>query len=427
MIVWAKALTFGLAVITQGGELTLDEALRIAEQNSYGLRIAASNVEKAKQRLAEVRGQLGPKVNGQASYTRFAEEQFQGGGKDSKQASVGVNMPLDLAGVTGKAVEAARANTRSFEETYRAARNDLRLTVKRAYFQVLQAEAQTVVFQQAVEGAQQRLKNAQAQFAAGAVARIDVVRFETQLAQAQTDLETSQNSLQVAKNSFNNALARPIETPVDLAEVPAMPQPSETPDTLVQTAQSGRPEVLSLKNSIEALRFVTKAQEGGMTPSVGLSANHQRTFGNGISTSDQNTFAAITLTVPIFDSGITRARVKQARQDEVQAATQLDQLNLGISLEVRQALTNLSSAKARLEVAEKQVRLAEETYRLSQIRYDAGEGIQLEVTDAQTELTRARTNLVNARYDYLRAYSELQRAVGSDTLAPVANSEGASK
>lgn len=445
------AAILGSAGARQGGQpatqpgqqvLTLDQAISIAEKNAFSIRTAASNVEKARQRVNEARGALGPRVTGTGSYTRFTEPQgfslgssASGGGTgstggttggstgqvlgsgaiDTKQAGLSLQLPIDISGTTHKQIRAQEFFYRGSQESLNVTRNDLRLNVKNAYFQVLQAEAQIAVAQQAVADAQSQLKNAQKQLAAGVIARFDVLRFETQLSQAQSNVITAQNALQVAKENFNNVLARPIETPFEVAPVDTLPQVGASPDALVGTAVANRPELRQLRDQLEGLRNVTRATEAGMDPSLSLSATHARVFTNGF-TSQGTTYGSLLVNVPIFDSGVTRARVRAARQDEAQVQIGLEQQQLGISLEVRQALTNLINARSRLDVAQKQVEQAQEAYRLAVVRYQAGEGIQLDVTDAQTSLTTAQTGVVNARYDYLRAYAALQRAMGTEDV-----------
>jgi outer membrane protein TolC len=123
-----------------------------------------------------------------------------------------------------------------------------------------------------------------------------------------------------------------------------------------------------------------------------------------------------TLNVPLFDSGATRARVKEARQDEEAAKIQLKQTQLNISQQVRDAFADLSSAQARLANAQRQVSLAEEVFRLAKVRQDAGEGTYVEVIDAETSLATSRNSLVSAKYDYFLAFSQLQHAMGNDNV-----------
>jgi len=430
-----------------GPVLTLDDSIRIAERNAFSLRTAASTTEKARQRVNEARGNIGPKITANGSYNHTIEHTSFGGGAsattgvttggttgttgttagttgggvnsislgDTQIGSVSASMPIDISGVGHKAIAATENQLLAARSNQAAADNDLRLNVKQGYFQVLQAKAQVAVAEENVTNAQERLTNAQQKLAAGTIARFDVLNFQTLLSQAQSDRITALNNLAVAKENFNDLLARPIETPFDVAEIPALPPSPAATDQLVAAAENNRPEIQAARANIQALKYVREATENTMLPSMSIGAQHLRLFSPGtVRTLFQETQAFLNLSVPIFDTGVTRARVKEARQDEEQAKIAYQQLQLGISLEVRQALSNLTNSAARLDVAQQQVQQAAEAYRLAIVRFNAGEGTTLDVTNAQAQLTTARTGLVNARYDYLRSYAALQRATAAD-------------
>jgi outer membrane protein len=415
----------------QGQRLSLEEALRIAEQNAFGVRLAQSDVEKTRQRIAEAKGRLGPQVRVDTTYTRNEKEQRSGDfvvqPLETTQSQFVISMPLDITGVLKRGLSASAVAISVAKENLAAEKNDMRLTVRTAYFDVLQAQAQVRVFEDALDSVQKRLRNTELEFRAGAKARVDVLRFETQVRQAEADLITSKNSLTLAKNAFNNTLARPIETPVELEEPATLPQAEQDDKALTETARNNRPEVRAFRFNQKVLELIRSAEEGGMLPSLNVQGIHARTWGGSSFGTEQSTFARLNLSIPLWDSGVTRARVKQARQDEEQNRIRLEQVELSISLEVRQALTNLVNSKARLDTATKQVELAAETFRLAGVRYEAGEAILLEVTDAQSELTAAKTQLVAATYDYLTAYAQLQRALGTDVPAPTFTPNSGSK
>ena len=402
--------------------LTLADALKLGEQSSFGLKIADSQVEKARQKANESIGALGPKLNLEASYTRFDKgfNSFGSGASpiDSKDAKLVLSMPIDLFGRTGRAVRSgARLSIAVAEANRAAALRDLHQAIKKAFFGVLQARAVVTVSTDAKERAAQRLKNAQAELAAGSRARVDVIRFETAVAQAESDLVTAQSNFSLAKNLLNNALGRAIETPIEVAEQPIWKPTDQSEEELAKIASENRPELTALRLASELQSSVRQVEERGLAPSLNLGANHTRSFGPlGQGSRPSSTTGVISLSMPIWDSGITRARIKAARADEELAKQQLEQASLGVSLEVRQALVNLKSAGVRVTVAEQQEKLADESYRLTVIKFEAGEGIPLEVADAATQLTQARTQLVNARYDYLRAVADLERAIGKDLM-----------
>ncbi len=427
-------IALGAALLVfQGPALTIDDALKIASQHAFAVRSADTAIEKTRNQISAARGSLGPKVTLDGSYTRFdsATTANFGGSSvivspiDQKQARLSLNWQADLAGNIGKAIKAAQNVTDAAIAQRDSQVNDVKQRVRQAYFGVLQSRELLGVAEQARDANKARLANAEAQFRAGTVAKVDVLRFKTQLAQSEADVLASQNRGRLAKQALNNTLGRPIETPFEAVPIEGLPGADASPEAYVREALSLRPDARAQAHTLEALRYARLVESRGLSPTLNFSAVHQRNIdAQGFSARDATTTGTAVISWPIFDSGITKSRVNAARRDEEQAELGLEQIELGISLEVRQALSNLSDAKARLAVSETQAEFAEETYRLAKVRYEAGEGIPLEVTDAQTELTRARAGLVNARYDYLNAYAALQRGVGSDAPKGIGQQEG---
>lgn len=417
-----------------GPVLTLDDAVNIALNNAFSVQTAKSQLEQTRQRVNEIKGSLGPKVNLGATYTRYGSAISQGGITfvpiDQKQATASLSMPIDIMGNISRGVRAAQAELLAFRETVDTVANNLKRDVRGSYFSVGQAKEQVAVEQIALKDQQDRLTNIQQQFNAGVLAKVDVLRQQVQVSQAQADLINAQNALALAKESFNNTLGRAVETPFDVpsAAGSALLPVGASDEAIVKAALATRPEIKSLKANAEALHEITIAEERSLQPSLAVSANYSHTIDPPPSSRANQVVGVLALTVPVFDSGVTRARVKQDRQAEVQNQILLKQTSLGVSLEVRQATTNLVNAKARVDVATAQVTSAEETYRLAVLRLNAGQGILLEVIDAEADLTRARTGLVAARYNYLTAYADLQRAIGADDLqATINRTQGATK
>lgn len=415
-----------------GGTLTLDEALSIAYQNSYSVKTALSKLEKTRQQLNEAKGHFGPQVSLGATDTIYTPpiQTFGPTGPseaDAKQGTATIALPVDISGLINLGLRAAKASVAAAQDSVDAAKLDLKRDVRRSYFSLLQAEEVVRVDKQALASAQQRLKDTDAQFRAGTAAKVDVLRAQVQVSSAQIDLSTAIRNVALAKQSLNNTLSRPIETDFEPAPIASVPTMTQSAATLNAIAQKVRPDLNSLRENANVLALVTKAQEGGLKPSLSLSTTFSRNFNPTEGTRVSQTVGVIALTWPVFDSGITRSKVKEARQDEEQLKISIQQLGLGISLEVRSALTNINTASERLKLAEEQVTVAEEAFRLSNVRRDAGEGILVEVIDAQTDLTRARVALVSARYDYLAAYADLQRAVGIDQIQEATTNGGAQK
>ena len=118
------------------------------------------------------------------------------------------------------------------------------------------------------------------------------------------------------------------------------------------------------------------------------------------------------LTVPLFQGGLTRGRVSEARANMIAIEVQRDATRQSILLEVNQSFTDMESAKVRVDVMESTLQKARENLEIAQGRYEAGVGPYLEVTDAQLSAVNAETDRIQALYDYYLAAARLIKAVG---------------
>ncbi len=405
--------------------LTLDQAIKIGERNAFAIRIQQFTIEKNRQKVIESQGGLGPRLNGTYTYTRNESQSTSNIGGNTvvfqpfanQTAVLSLQLPLDIFGIQRKIVAANRAVFESSKTSLQANVNDTHLSIRTAFLALMRGKAAVQVQEQALINAQERKTQADQLLKGGQIAPVDVLRLETQVAQTETDLIGARNTVLLAKNALNQAMARPINTPVDGAPLVGLPELSSTVEEVATAANAVRPESRAFIEQITAANSLIRVAGAGLAPSLNLGVNYNRVVdGLGFGQRDHQTTGTLTLSFPIFDSGITRAKVRQARQDLEILKVQYDQLLLSISSEVRAAVTNYENSRKKLDAANHQLTLATEVYRISKVRRDAGEGITLEIVDAQSQLVQAQNAEFQARYDVWTSYSQLQRAVGNDDV-----------
>jgi outer membrane protein TolC len=98
-------------------------------------------------------------------------------------------------------------------------------------------------------------------------------------------------------------------------------------------------------------------------------------------------------------------------------ATQRQQLEQLIQVEVRNALQTLSTTEARLRSAAVARSTAEQQYESEKRKLDAGQSTVFLVLERQTALAVARGNELRAQTDLNKAIAELQRATGNSLTA----------
>lgn len=412
-------------------KLTLDQAVGVAIRNSKGLRIAIEGVERARGRVSENRAAFLPGVNAGFNFTHLdsgSSATFPGQNgqnltvpivrQDQKTLSIGATLPIDISGLLRTAVQVAEFQEIGARLDVNRTRNQLVLDVKNAYYDVLRAQAFLSVAEQTLKNAQERLNTAQAYLKAGTGTRFDVLRAETEVRNAEQNRISARNRLSLAGAALNNVLGLDQNTPLQTEEAGESPGVLDF-NALVGDAYRNRPEVFQAEANIRAAeRGVHLAQRSAL-PSLGIGVNLTYTpDAGGFAPKETGYSALATVTIPLFDQGISRARTRQSRADFNTARVNKQIVLDSVALEVRQAYVGLEDAQERLKVATAAVTLAEEQYRLARVRFQTGvtqvpgTSPLVEISDAQSVLTQAQNNLVNARYDAQNALARLDRAVG---------------
>lgn len=189
-------------------------------------------------------------------------------------------------------------------------------------------------------------------------------------------------------------------------------------EALVQEALKTRPEILESDAQISAAKRGIQYARRSTLPSVNLSVSDTFTPNYAGFTRENVGAATLGVTIPIFDGGLARARVKEAHgvaaSVEVNRRQAVDQ----VQVDVQQAYIALVQARSRVAVSNVGLAQAREAFRLARVRYNAGVsqqvGVspQLELSNAQTTLAQAQSNQINALYDFNSARAQLDRAVG---------------
>jgi len=121
----------------------------------------------------------------------------------------------------------------------------------------------------------------------------------------------------------------------------------------------------------------------------------------------------VNLTVPIWDWGATRSKLRQSQVRQRQAQTTLSQTQRQLVSNLYSMYNEALTARAAMDSSRRSAELAAESLRLTTLRYQAGESTALEMVDAQNTLVQARNAADDAEARYRVAIAELQTLTGS--------------
>ena len=143
-----------------------------------------------------------------------------------------------------------------------------------------------------------------------------------------------------------------------------------------------------------------------------LIGGYPRSIGN-LATNDFNNFrVGVTFSFPLRNR-TAEGQLAHALIEGKRIATQRQQLEQLIQVEVRNALQSVTTAEARLRSAAVARENAEQQYASEKRKLDVGQSTVFLVLERQTALTITRGNELRAQTDLNKAIAELQRATGN--------------
>lgn len=421
---WKKRLTAAIAggvfILSTAAawaapvELTLDEAVALALQNNSDIKISESEREKADWAVSEAKAGKRPSVNYNFTGTYTDSDATElSGSKEKYDNKIALTLPLYTGGKIEGSIEAAKLGLQSADLGIEKAKQQIKLDATTGYFNILQTANLVKVAQESVDGLTAHLKNVQAQYDVGTVAKSDMLRSEVELADADQKLIIAKNNLELAIASFNNVTGLPLDTQVTPKQSAlAYVANNQTLNDSITYSLANRPEVAQADANVAVAKQQIKIADADKKPTVSLTG-YTDWYDKDLPGSDNNNWgASVTASYKLFDSGLTKSKVKQADAELNKATEQARQSRDSVQLEVRQAYLNMKEAEKRIETSKVAVDKAEEDFKIAQVRYSAGVGTNLDVIDAQLALTQAKTNNIQALYDYNTSKAKLDKAMG---------------
>jgi len=203
----------------------------------------------------------------------------------------------------------------------------------------------------------------------------------------------------------------PTDYDVSDERIAEVPEEALDDERLAALGATNRPEMKNLAKQQEADERQLGAVKGGYWPSLGVSTGFSE-VGRDLGAMAWNWQAQATLTWPLFEGGVTNARVREAAANQSATRSQAMLERQQIRFDVTQARLSVRAAKAGLETAREIETNARERLRLAEARYQAGAGSIIELQDAQVAETTAAGQVVQADYNLSVSRAQLLKAIG---------------
>jgi outer membrane protein len=345
-------------------------------------------------------------------------------------------------------IEISRNNLEISLQEFRALVAATILQVQTQYWELAYAIEDIEVKKKSLEAANTLLEQNRAKLQVGTGARLDVTQSEAQVALSREQLIASQYNYRLAQDQFIGLITdyrdpRRFPGEVVPAEGIVSPPPvGESFDQLEAAAFRQRPELQQADLQIRNAQVTLDQSRNQLKPNLNLQLGYQQ-FGLGgtqiirdysqgfinppivdiIPGGLPKSLSELTsgkyygyvvqanLQFPIFNTE-ARARSAQAQLSLNQTKFSKDQLQQSVSLQIRQALTQIDMNRASLEAAIPGVRAAQEALEGEQAKFQAGLATTRNIIDAQRDLLQAEETRLRAQINLIQSYSALDQSVG---------------
>ncbi len=290
----------------------------------------------------------------------------------------------------------------------------LRAELAQNYFQLRALDTQKQLFDATIEAYQRSLTLTQNQYAAGIVAKVDVI-------QAQTQLKTTQAQaldLGVQRAQLEHAIALLLGQPASsfsLAPAPLVALPPPVPAGLPSSLLERRPDIAAAERRMAAANAQIGVAKTAYFPSLSLSASgglQSTSLGDLLTAPSRFWSLGPALAQSVFDGGLRRAQSAQAIAAYDANVADYRQTVLTGFKEVEDNLAALRILEQEAVIQEEAVQNARQSVALTTNQYKAGIVSYLSVVTVQaTALVNERTavDILNRR---LAASVQLIRALG---------------
>lgn len=329
-------------------------------------------------------------------------------------ADASASWTLDIWGEIRRTVESDRASAQASAAALAAAKLSAQGTLATDYFELRAQDQLQRILDDIVDAEQQSLKITQSRYKFGVAAKADVESAETQLLNSQAQQINARIQRAILEHAIAVLIGRqpsafalpPTALRTDVPTVPA-----GVPSTLLER----RPDIAEAERRMAASNAQIGVAKAAYFPTLTLSGSDDythSTFSRLLRAPNRVWSVGPQLAETLFDGGLRRAQVAQARAAYEESAATYRQTVLAGFEQVEDDLVTLKVLQSQAVVEDAAVAASKEAERLTLNQYKAGTVPYSSVITAQTTRLSSEETALTVLSDRLQASVALIEALG---------------
>jgi outer membrane protein TolC len=421
--------------------LSLDQAIKIALKNNRNAKNAQLEVEKADDRVAQIRTRRLPslKLNSVLSKplstfeTNFEQGVFGTypgiGPVPAENTSISsstqptalmiaqVSQPLTQLFRIGLQIKQQKVGVEISQANLRATEQSIVNEVKRAYYAILQTQGATIAAQESVK-LYRELDRITGQYVIQQVAlKTEQMDVQTRLAKAEYQVLTLTNQLSLQKEQLNLLLGRDVTTDFVVGDVLDTTQAMMRETNLTEARQRAltqRPEVREAQLQVQKADLDRRAKKSEFIPEVSVTYSHISTYNYSDFVPRSVSSVGVQVEWEVFDWGRKKREVSEKTLTVSQANNSLLETQSQVMIEVNDRFRHLQEACQQIRIAKLAQTQAHASVQIAAYKYRLDAVLLKDVLQAQTSLAEANYDYQKALLSFWTAKADFEKALGED-------------
>lgn len=299
---------------------------------------------------------------------------------------------------------------------FAADQQELIIRVSDSYFNILSAEDRLSAARAERDAVKRQLEQVQQRFDVGLVAITDLLESTAAFDSSTVNVIEAEGAHMIAFETLLRLTDDPLDKILSLSADFAVeyPEPIDE-EAWVKAALERNFDLLAAREGVNAARRNLTIARSGHLPTIDASAtfNHSVSEQLPIDSKFDDKIVAVQITIPIFSSGATRSRSKEAGYLLTESQRNFDLTQRTVVETTRNLYSAITTDVARVKARKRGIESSQSALDATETGYEVGTRNIVDVLQAQQRLFQAQFLYANARYQYIKDVLRLKQVSGA--------------
>lgn len=399
-------------------EITLDQAIQMALENSKEIKISEKDVEVSKLKVGMAFKDALPSVVYNGSYTRgeYERKMYKHGWEDQVDRKGGytqtitISQPIFQGGAVLGGIKGAQAYKKISNLLYMGERRDIRLETISNYSNIVKLEKDLEALESSHKELKARYEKQKAQLDLRLITKTDILKTEYSMLEVESQIIGTKNSIEIEKEKLRIKTGLVNDRDIKVVEFTVPENLSRNIDFAKDKHQALTESIgaLTAKYYVEAADASKMISRADMLPKVNAFASYgtsERTkYNPTIDEAEWRGGVQVTWNVFEFGKNYDSYKVASITKEQEELREKISKDDIGVN--VTDAYLELIRMEKERSSKERAMEAAIENFKMDQERYDAGLISTVDFLLSETQMREAKVAYNQIVIDYLYAFEK---------------------